>query len=576
MVAESKDDKSRDIRVLQHDGSNYIQWDASLRIALAQDDASVLLLQEYNMEVEGESYMTVEIKRRMLHDIEAAETQLALLLKRIALKASQPHAKLEMMTPSMGSVPLTPVAPMNLTGKSKKQVHTNMSTSSSTSTQHGLDEDADKDADDETKTEDELITPTTTSPSQRAVAPRPQPPTTPAPMTDTARKLQTTKMLLKRRFEMKIKTIRKNAERIIARVKKEQAATNMQADRKAGSQYLNPSSGIDDETKELMEDIPDNTPPPYFRHKDLQGQVLNYELESSTFAAKRVKWDRLVRNSLKHVSHHLKQASCGNLYSLHAAISKQFDLRGRDDLIAKVDNDLNAIRKSPKETFQAFRTRFEVIVKNAEDLNYTLDRSRTIHYFKQALQESKDGSAFDILQMALTNVESDEKLRLSLTYKQLADKMLPMMVRAEKRTKSQPRESVAVKAAHVKDKGDGKPKDKRGESPCITFAEKGKCGKKNCPYQHRKMKGEELKKLKEYVQGKAEQRKKYLERKKQKDNDNGSNGQSNSKSNGQSNTTTPVMTFNTKEKVGDRIQALRDKGFTGEQILTIIEELNRA
>ena len=262
MVAESKDDKSRDIRVLQHDGSNYIQWDASLRIALAQDDASVLLLQEYNMEVEGESYMTVEIKRRMLLDIEAAETQLALLLKRIALKASQPHAKLEMMTPSMGSVPLTPVAPMNLTGKSKKQVHTNMSTSSSTSTQHGLDEDADKDADDETKTEDELITPTTTSPSQRAVAPRPQPPTTPAPMTDTARKLQTTKMLLKRRFEMKIKTIRKNAERIIARVKKEQAATNMQADRKAGSQYLNPSSGIDDETKELMNDIPDNTPPP--------------------------------------------------------------------------------------------------------------------------------------------------------------------------------------------------------------------------------------------------------------------------------------------------------------------------
>ena len=90
------------------------------------------------------------------------------------------------------------------------------------------------------------------------------------------------------------------------------------------------------------------------------------------------------------------------------------------------------------------------------------------------------------------------------------------------------------------------------------------------------MKGEELKKLKEYVKGRAEQRKKYLERKKQKDNDNGSNGQSNSKSNGQSNTTTPVMTFNTKEKVGDRIQALRDKGFTGEQILTIIEELNRA
>lgn len=567
MVAESKDDKSREIRVLQNDGSNYIQWDHSLRIALAQDDASVLLLQEYNIEVEGESFMTVAIKRRMLNDIEAAETQLAQALKRIALKASQPHAKLEMMTPTMDSVPLTPVAPLDLTGKSKKQVHTSH-------TRQELYDDEEH----EVKTDDrdspiERI-PTTSSPHTV----RPQPPTTPAPMNDTARRLQSTKTLLKQKFELKIRMIRRNAERIIERVMKEQNATNMQADRKAGSQFLNPSSGIDEETKKIMDEIPGDTPPPYFCHKDKDGNMLYYELESSTFAAKRVKWDRLVRNSLKHVSHHLKQGSCGNLFSLHAAISKQFDLRGRDDLIAKVDNDLNAIRKSQKESFQAFRTRFEVIVKNAADLNYKLDRSRTIHYFKQAIQEGKDGRSFDILQMILINIEQNEQLRDNLTHQQLADQMQPMMLRAEKRTKSQSngRETVAVKAANVKEKGGGKPKDKRGESPCITFAEKGKCEKKNCPYKHQKMKGEELKKLKEYVQGRAEQRKKYLDRKKQKDNDNGSNGQSNSQSNGQSKTTTPVMTFNTKEKVGDRIQALRDKGFTGEQILTIIEELNRA
>ena len=116
MVAESNDDKSKEIRVLQHDGSNYVQWDNSLRIALAQDDASVLLLPEYNIEVQGESFMTVAIKRRMQSDIEAAETQLAPALKRIALKASQPHAKLE--TPSTaGPDALTPEVPKSLAGK---------------------------------------------------------------------------------------------------------------------------------------------------------------------------------------------------------------------------------------------------------------------------------------------------------------------------------------------------------------------------------------------------------------------------------------------------------------------------
>ena len=38
----------------------------------------------------------------------------------------------------------------------------------------------------------------------------------------------------------------------------------MQADRKAGSQFLNPSSGIDHDTKEIMIDIPDETPPRIF------------------------------------------------------------------------------------------------------------------------------------------------------------------------------------------------------------------------------------------------------------------------------------------------------------------------
>ena len=121
MVAESQDRKNTEVlRTLSHDGiSNYVQWNQSIRYALAQDQCIELLLPEFNMEVEGQSFMAVQVRRRMIADCDKADAELAVSLKRMSTSMS---INMVSPTPSQSSQAQGPtISPNEQTGEEEEQ-----------------------------------------------------------------------------------------------------------------------------------------------------------------------------------------------------------------------------------------------------------------------------------------------------------------------------------------------------------------------------------------------------------------------------------------------------------------------
>jgi uncharacterized CHY-type Zn-finger protein len=150
----------------------------------------------------------------------------------------------------------------------------------------------------------------------------------------------------------------------------------------------------------------------------------------------------------------------GDTAALLAFVVKSVIPRGREHVIEEVDDTLKGFRKDPNELFEVFLTRLNLVLKQARDVNYAVDKDKVKGYVRTALRKSGcklTVKVYDQLFMStygfkdMTHTHILEGMRLQMVeFEGIAvteDREVAMAGRREDR-----REETAQKRSEKKDK----------------------------------------------------------------------------------------------------------------------------
>jgi len=311
------------------------------------------------------------------------------------------------------------------------------------------------------------------------------------------------------------------------------------------------------------------------------GETMRYAVEEPEQAQVRMHIDGLLTRSLSAIPTHVTTGvEPGNIHERYKRVVVFYDDITRKVLIEQIDDDLHEVSMRERESFAAFTSRFRGIEHRMLEVGMKLDQELLLAKLEKSLRASKNGGVLAVLQQV--------KLVIGLkidTTKDLFSAMADPMRDYEKDHKVEQEKVKAaqekVNALHAGERGKGgrgQGQQGRGrggkggkggnatksKSPCLRFAE-GSCTHPNCHFTHVALNAEAIKELKA----------KMAAAKAAKTAGGGTTPQP--KRGGGGHTVMEVTHALKAEVVTvpliDKIKALKEKGLTEQQILTVAHAL---
>jgi hypothetical protein len=222
--------------------------------------------------------------------------------------------------------------------------------------------------------------------------------------------------------------------------------------------------------------------------------TLDFAVESKQDAAIRIKFDSMIRASLKDniPNSVIAGVSHGNIYGLITRIRDKYDKFDRIEQIVKVKRGMESIIFRAAETFEMYLTRFDALITQANDLNYEPCELDKYIEFRRGVLESTHAKAVEIYNQksAQQTIETVDDFIAAVGPE------LRMWEKQEKITKARAGNKALDGGGGAKEQREQKAAlDTRFSTRvCIDYNEGG-CSRSGCRFAHTKVSKQKLAEL---------------------------------------------------------------------------------
>ena len=88
MATNTSNESHKDLTMLSKDGSNLRRWDREIREGLAKETCLEFLIEDFSMEVTGESHLSTQVKRQMIVELAKTDKALSVELRKLRIEGA--------------------------------------------------------------------------------------------------------------------------------------------------------------------------------------------------------------------------------------------------------------------------------------------------------------------------------------------------------------------------------------------------------------------------------------------------------------------------------------------------------